>query len=77
MTERAGYLLEVLTADSELTLSRGHRTGEPSVLVLETTAGEAAPEIVERLAHEYALGAELDSAWAVVPLSLSRHDPRA
>jgi predicted ATPase/signal transduction histidine kinase len=44
--------------------------------VLRTTAEEAPPESVERLAHEYALGTDLDSGWAVVPLSLGRHDGR-
>src|SRR5262249_42287909 len=77
MTERAGYLLEVLTPGHEFTLYRGHRTGEPSVLVLGTTAEEATPESIERLAHEYALGTDLDSAWAVVPLSLSRDGSRS
>jgi predicted ATPase/signal transduction histidine kinase len=76
MTERAGYLLDVLTAGHEFTLSRGHRTGEPSVLILEPTAEDPAPESVDRLAREYALGADLDSAWAVVPLSMSRHESR-
>ena len=76
MTEHAGYLLETLTAGREFTLYRRHRSGEAPVLLLETTAAEATPESVERLAHEHALGTDLDSAWAVVPLTLSRRDGR-
>src|SRR5262245_1155524 len=76
MTEHGGYRLEILTPGREFTLYRGHRSGEPSVLLLGTTAEGARPESVERLAHEYAFGTDLNSAWAVVPLSLSRHDGR-
>jgi hypothetical protein len=76
MTEHAGYVFEILTPGHEFTLYRGYRAGEPSVLVRGTTAEEATPDSVERLAHEYALGTDLDSAWAVVPLSLGRQDGR-
>jgi predicted ATPase/signal transduction histidine kinase len=76
MTEHSGYFLEVLGPGDEFTLYRGHRPGEPSVLALGITTPDVTPQSVERLAHEYALGIDLDPTWAVVPLSLARHDGR-
>ena len=76
MTEHSGYLLEVLGPGDEFTLYRGHRPGRPSVLALGITAPDVTPQSVARLAHEYALVTDLDRAWAVVPLSLARHDGR-
>lgn len=55
---------------------RGRLGSEPPVLVLAINAGRVSPQNVERLAHEHALGAELDPAWAVRPLALARHDGR-
>ena len=76
MTEHSGYLLEILGPGDEFTLYRGHRPGEPSVLAVGITAARVTPQNVERLAHEYALGIDLDPTWAAVPLSLSRHEGR-
>ncbi len=76
MSEQAGYMLEVLGPGDQFTLYRGHRPGEPPVLAVGITAPQLTPQNIERLAHEYALGGDLDPAWAAVPLSLERHEGR-
>ncbi|MET0412300.1 MAG: AAA family ATPase, partial [Polyangiaceae bacterium] len=76
VAQELGYALEPLRARGEFTLFRGRRGSEPAVLVLAINAGRVSPQNVERLAHEQALTAELDPAWAVRPLALTRHDGR-
>jgi len=77
MTELAGYVLETLRKDGEFILYRGQQRGNPSpVLVLTPIAEQPAPASLKRLEHEYALAAELDAAWAVRPLALTRHEGR-
>jgi predicted ATPase/signal transduction histidine kinase len=74
MTGYSGYLFVVLRSDAELTLCRRQREGESSVLALTTTGRPPSPQIGERLAREFALASELDSAWAARPLALTRDD---
>jgi predicted ATPase/signal transduction histidine kinase len=76
MSEPSRYHLEVLGTGDQFTLYRGRRSGEPSVLAVGTRTADPAAPGIERLAHEYALGTDLDRAWAAVPLSLARHDGR-
>ena len=77
MTKDAEYLLEVLRPGRDFTLYRGRKPGEPPVLALGVTGQPPARQSVDRLAHEYALAAELDPAWAARPLALTRHDGRS
>jgi serine/threonine protein kinase len=44
--------------------------------ILLVTAGDASLASFKRLEHEYALKAELDSAWAAWPVGLSSHNDR-
>jgi hypothetical protein len=48
----------------------------PSILALAPVAEHPAPELVRRLEHEYVLSAELDRAWTVRPILLTRKDDR-
>ena len=68
---------EVLWQDGERVLSRVWRTdadGSPDVVLTVTfTTDQPTPASLERLAHEYGLRNELDTAWAVRPLEL-KHD---
>ncbi|WP_439370346.1 AAA family ATPase [Bradyrhizobium sp. DASA03120] len=72
--------LQVLCEDSDQALYRGRRLleegGVGSVLMVLPAAKEPQPAVVNRLAHEYALKDELDTAWAVRPLDLVRKDGR-
>jgi predicted ATPase/signal transduction histidine kinase len=58
----------------ELTLSRGSGKDLPPILLV--TAENASLECLNRLEHEYTLGAELHAAWAAHPIELSRHRNR-
>jgi PAS domain S-box-containing protein len=50
--------------------------GERDVLAVLLAAEHPAPAALDRLAHEYSLKDELDSAWAVRPLALERERGR-
>src|SRR5260370_14795105 len=47
-----------------------------SVPVLATASEQPAPGVITRLEHEYSLRDELDSDWAVRPLTLIRREGR-
>src|SRR5258706_13754067 len=66
--------LQVLSDDGERVLCRGWRSeGNASARLAVLPAAEhPAPASLDRLAHEYGLREELDSAWAVRPLELGR-----
>ncbi|WP_262421706.1 trifunctional serine/threonine-protein kinase/ATP-binding protein/sensor histidine kinase [Paraburkholderia sp. UCT31] len=68
--------VEVLLEDGELALYRVRREhadgNEAAVLGVRPTDAHPKPAILDRLAHEYSLKDELDSAWAVRPLELVR-----
>jgi PAS domain S-box-containing protein len=77
MTQPSEYLLTPLREGSEFTLYRARQHGNPSpVLVVALTAEQPSPQALRRLEHEYSLAAELDSAWAAKPLTLTRHEGR-
>ena len=67
------YSLDCLRDDGEFILYRGHakQIGAPSVLLLAPASTRPSPETLKKIAHEYSLRNELDSAWAVRPLALS------
>ncbi|MGF6917859.1 trifunctional serine/threonine-protein kinase/ATP-binding protein/sensor histidine kinase [Paraburkholderia sp. 40] len=68
--------VEVLLEDGELALYRIRRQdadgNESAVLGVLPADEHPKPAIFDRLAHEYGLKDELDSAWAVRPLQLVR-----
>src|SRR5438876_2203942 len=77
MTELSGYVLETLREGREFVLYRGRHRGNPSpVLVLAANSEQPTPASLRRLEHEYSLAADLDPAWAAIPLALTRHEGR-
>ena len=72
----SGYSFEALRSDEEFTLYRGRALGELHVLGLAPSAQKPTARNIARLAHENALAADLDPAWAALPLGLVRHDGR-
>ncbi|OSJ08966.1 hypothetical protein BST63_27635 [Bradyrhizobium canariense] len=60
----------------EFTLYRGSGNGLSPILLVAPAGQYCTPESLKRLEHEHDLKAELDAAWAVRPLALSRHDGR-
>jgi PAS domain S-box-containing protein len=60
----------------EFIVCRGSGNGLPPVLLVTPVAEHPSPKSLERLEHEYALGAELDRAWAARPLALTHYDNR-
>ena len=73
----SGYVLVLLRDGADFTLYRGQQPGKPSpILAVALAAEQPSPEVIRRLEHEFSLAAELDSAWAVKPLALTRHDGR-
>src|SRR3981081_3669221 len=73
----SGYVFETLRAGADCTLYRGRQHGDPSpVLAIEPSAEQPSPQSLRRLEHEYSLAAELDPAWAAMPLALTRHEGR-
>jgi predicted ATPase/signal transduction histidine kinase len=77
MTQLSRHVLETLREDGDFVLSRTTLADETtSVLVLATGSEQPAPGIIARLEHEYSLRDELDSDWAVRPLTLIHHEGR-
>jgi len=75
----SAYVRETLREDGELALSRGRhatRHGEPSILLLTPIATRPSPATVAKLGREYALAADFEPAWAVVPRALVDDDGR-
>jgi serine/threonine protein kinase len=73
------YVIDTLRTDGEFVLGRGRNpttSGAASILALAPVAERPAPELLRRLEHEYALSAELDAAWAVRPIQLTRNQGR-
>ena len=66
---------EVLWEDGEHVFRRDWRrddNGKHAVLIVQPAAEHPSRSILDRLAHEYELKDELDSAWALRPLDLVR-----
>jgi PAS domain S-box-containing protein len=75
IVELSEYVLEPLREDEEFILSQGRprRAEAKSILLLAPASTRPAPESLKKIEHEYSLRAELDAAWAVVPLALSQY----
>jgi serine/threonine protein kinase len=70
-------VLEPLREGGDFTLYRGQQHGNPSpVLVIALSGEQPSAESLRRLEHEYSLATELDPAWAIKPLALTRHEGR-
>jgi serine/threonine protein kinase len=74
--ELSGFAFETLRTDGALVLCRGHRVGAASILVVMSCDPRESPADIRRLEHENSLARLIDSAWALRPLGLSRHDGR-
>src|SRR6202047_1201557 len=73
----SGYVLETLRTGADFTLYRGRQRGNRSPVLAVALAGEQpSPQSLRRLEHEYSLAAELDPAWAAMPVALTRHEGR-
>src|SRR6266568_282123 len=74
------YAVDTVRRSGEFLVRRGRRSdatwGAAAVLEVMPATDPPAPETLRRLEHEYALRADLDSAWAARPLELSRRDGR-
>ena len=79
--QRGIGILEILSEDGGLVFGRGWREGveggRKDVLISFPTSEHPAPATLDRLAHEYYLRDELESAWAVRPLELVRDRGRS
>src|ERR1700754_1838435 len=72
MIDLAKCAIEPLRADSAFILYRAYRPGgERSLLAL--VPRQPTVRRLEKLENEYALAADLDPAWAVLPIELVRH----
>jgi PAS domain S-box-containing protein len=76
------YTLDTLHRHGEFVLCRGRpRTGPSrhprSILVLMSRSEHPRPESVRMLEHEHSLRADLDPAWAVPAVDLTRYEGRA
>jgi len=77
--ELSGYTLELLRKDQELALYRGYSNGgnAPSILLLTTLSALPTPETLKKIEHEYSLKNELDTTWALRPMTLSQYNERS
>jgi predicted ATPase/two-component sensor histidine kinase/GAF domain-containing protein len=72
MGDFSGYVFEPLRDGGEFALYRGRRPDTADSILLLAPAAPSAD--LERLEHEHSFAEELDSAWAVRPLALARHN---
>jgi PAS domain S-box-containing protein len=75
------YTLDTLHSHEEFVLCRARirtatRPHPPSVLLLMLRSEHPRQESVRMLGHEHSLRAELDPAWAVLPVELTQHEGR-
>src|SRR5258708_15633639 len=73
--------LDTLLRNGEFVLCRGRsRTDSnpqsPSLLVLMLRSEHPRPESLRMLEHELSLRTELDPAWAIPPVEITRHEGR-
>lgn len=73
----SGYLLAPLRESADFTLYRGRKHDDPSPVLAIALSEQPSPQSIKRLVHEYSFAAELDPAWAVKPLAITRHKERA
>src|ERR1700692_3290244 len=73
----SGYVLVPLRESTDFTLYRGRKHDEPSpVLAIALSAEQPSSQSIRRLDNEYSFAAELDPAWAAMPLAIPRHEGR-
>ena len=78
MAEDSEYILEPVREEADFTLYRGRERGtQMPILAVAASAEQPSPQSLRRLEDEYSLATELDAAWAVQPLALTRHQGRA
>ena len=71
------YTLKQLRKDSQFVLYRGCGSTAPRhILVVAAVSEQLSQATLKRLEHEYSLRAELEEAWAVLPLALVRNKGR-
>src|SRR5215469_7240908 len=75
------YRLETLRQDGEFILYRGLRqneaeTGPPSILALSPVMERPAPATIKKIEHEFSLKDELNTAWAIRPITLTQEQSR-
>ena len=71
------YVLEPLREGADFTLYRGRQHGNPSpILAVALAAEQPSPQSIQRLEREYSLAAELDPAWAALPIEVTRREGR-
>jgi PAS domain S-box-containing protein len=78
MANHSKYLLDLVREGVEFTLYRGtERDSRIPILAVVAAAELPSPQSLRRLEQEYALASQLDAAWAVLPLALTRHQGQA
>ncbi len=74
MIELSSYVVEPLRKDENFILYRGRSKADASeILVLSPLAEYPAPEILNRLEHEFSLREVVDPAWVARPIAIERH----
>src|SRR5580698_1711581 len=77
MAASSEYVLEPIRNRAEFTLYRGRQRDNPMpLLAVAPTTEPPSPQSLRRLEHEHSVAAELDAAWAAMPLALTRHEGR-
>src|ERR1700750_1715649 len=77
MEEPSGYVLEPIRRGPDFTIYRGSQPGNSaSILAVAPSAEQPAPQILQRLEHEYSLSDKVHRAGAVKPLALTRYEGR-
>src|SRR5262245_42080714 len=79
MIDLSEYRLETIRKDDEFILYSGTRQTDAtasSIFVLTPALEHPAVASLRGIEHEYSLQAELDPDWAVIPISLVKHDGR-
>ncbi|GJH28980.1 AAA family ATPase [Caballeronia novacaledonica] len=69
-------MLRPLRQEAEFTVYRGINPDTLTPIVALAAARQASPQTVRRLEHEWSLAAELDPAWAAIPVALTRDSGR-
>ncbi len=75
--ELSEYMLEPLREDEEFILYRGRHRNQadvPSVLLLAPVSTHPRLETLKKIEHEYSFVNELDTTWAIRPITLSRYN---
>jgi serine/threonine protein kinase len=73
VVQLSGYSLDRLRDDGEFILyrARAAETERPSILLLVPASTRPTLETLKKIDHEYSLSSDLDTAWAVRPVSVS------